>query len=89
MEELFKNGHYKVMEVSLGSGTSMPLHKATSDAVIIVRQGTAKLIFTDKEIELVQGATFVIPVNKEHRLEVTDKFVACIVLDAGAEIKFA
>ncbi len=89
MRELVSNNHYKVMEVSLNSNESMPRHKATSDAFIIVKEGIGKLIFEDREVNLLQGTTMLIPGNKEHKLEVKDKFKACIVFASGANIVFA
>ena len=57
MKKLFSNNYYKVMEVALNVGETMPLHKATSDAFIIVKEGSAKIIFSDVEVELHQGST--------------------------------
>ena len=88
MNKLFGNSHYKVMNVALKPGESMPLHKTTSDAFIIVKTGLARLIFSDKEVELQQGSTAVIPAHKEHQLQVKDAFNAYIIFAAEGEIKF-
>ena len=42
----------------------MPVHKATSDAFIIVKNGKGKIIFSDAEVGLQQGSTLMIPANK-------------------------
>ncbi|MDQ6903951.1 MAG: cupin domain-containing protein [Bacteroidota bacterium] len=88
MKQLFSNNYYKVMEVALNGGEAMPLHQATSDAFIIVKEGSGKIIFSDNEIELHQGSTQLIPANKQHRLQVHDAFKACIILASEAAIKF-
>ena len=88
MKQLFSNSHYKVLEVSLNNGESMLLHKATSDAFIIVKKGAGKIIFVDREIQLMQGATQLIPANEQHQLTINDDFNACIILASQAEIKF-
>ena len=88
MKQLFSNSHYKVLEVSLNKGESMPLHKATSDAFIIVKKGAGKITFVDREIQLMQGATQLIPANEQHQLKINDDFNACIILASQAEIKF-
>lgn len=89
MKQLFANENYKVMEVNLNAGESMPLHKATSDAVIIVKEGSGKITFTDLVINLTQGSTELVPANKEHKLDINENFKACIVMAPGAEIKFS
>ena len=88
MKQLFSNSHYKVLEVSLNNGDTMPLHKATSDAFIIVKKGTGKIIFVDREIQLIQGTTQLIPANEQHQLKINDDFNACIILASHAEINF-
>ena len=88
MKKIFSNNYYKVMEVALNIGETMPLHKATSDAFIIVKEGTAKIIFSDTEAELHQGSTFAIPANKEHKLQVIEAFKAFVVFASDGEIKF-
>jgi mannose-6-phosphate isomerase-like protein (cupin superfamily) len=88
MKQLFSNSHYKILEVWLKKDELMPLHKATSDAFIIVKSGTGKIIFDDSEVELFQGVTQLIPEDKHHKLQVTGTFNACIILASQAEIKF-
>lgn len=88
MKQLFSNNYYKVMEVSLNAGEAMPQHQSTSDAFIIVQEGSGKIIFSDNEVELHQGSTQLIPANKEHMLQVHDVFKACVILAPDAAIKF-
>jgi quercetin dioxygenase-like cupin family protein len=88
MKKLFSNDHYKVMSVILNAGESMPLHKATSDAFLIVKDGIGKIIFSDNEVELRQGSTIMIPADKEHQLEVTEAFNSYLIFAADGEIKF-
>ncbi len=88
MKQLFSNNYYKVMEVALNSGEALPLHKASSDAFIIVKEGSGKIIFADHEVELHQGSTQLIPANEEHRLQIHETFNACIILASDGAIKF-
>lgn len=88
MKQLFNNSHYKVLEVSLNKGESMPLHKATSEAFVIVKKGAGKIIFVDREIQLMQGTTQLIPANEQHQLKINEDFTACITLASQAEINF-
>ena len=88
MKQLCSNKYYKIMEVSLNGGEAMPLHQATSEAFIIVKEGSGKIIFSDNEVGLHQGSTQLIAANKEHRLQINESFKACIVLGTDAAIKF-
>ena len=88
MKQLYSGNDYKVMEVTLNDGESMPLHKASADAFIIVKKGSGKIIFSDNEVNLQQGSTLLIAANKEHRLQVNEAFNACVILGHDAAIKF-
>ena len=88
MNKLFGNGNYKVVNVVLNAGESMLLHKATSDAFLIVKAGFGKIIFSDNEVELQQGSAIMIPADKEHQLEVAGAFNAYVIFAADGEIKF-
>lgn len=89
MEELFHNGSYKVMQVTIPGGQNMPSHHASSDAFVIVQEGEALLIFSDETIELHPGSHHAIPAAKQHILKVVKDFRALIVMEAGAEITFS
>ena len=39
LKKIYENEFYKIMNVSLTKGESLPKHKATSDAFVIVKQG--------------------------------------------------
>ena len=88
MKKLFGNDHYKVMNVVLKAGESMPTHKATSDGFLIVKDGLGKIIFSDNVVELREGSTTLIPADKEHELEVTTAFNAYIIFSADGGVKF-
>ena len=88
MKLILESKTFKVISVSLEKGESMPNHKATSDAFVIVRQGKVKLIFDNHEIYLRQDSTQLIPANEKHTLQVEEDFSACIVLAIEGEIKF-
>lgn len=89
MKKLFSNAHYKIMEVTLDTGEEMPLHKATSDAFIIVREGAGTITFTDHKVDLQQGSSQLVPAHKEHTLHINENFKACIIMAPEAEIKFS
>ncbi len=66
----------------------MPDHRATTEAFIIVKRGRAKIIFDDKEVDLQQDSTHLIPANEKHTLQVEEDFSACIVFPIEGEIEF-
>ena len=88
IKKIFESTSFKVVSVTLKKGESMPNHKATSEAFIIVKHGKAKIIFDDKEIGLQQDSTQLIPANENHTLEVMEDFSACIVFPVEGEIEF-
>ena len=88
MKQLYGNRYYTVMEIALNSGEAMSLHKTTSDAFLIVKEGKGKIIFSDNEVKLQHGSRIMIPANKEHWLQINEKFNACIIFASEAEIKF-
>ncbi|MEO5592440.1 MAG: cupin domain-containing protein [Chitinophagaceae bacterium] len=88
IKKIFEGNSFKIVSVTLNKGESMPKHKATSDAFVIVKQGKGKIIFDDKEIELEQDSTQLIPANENHTLEVMEDFSACIVFPIEGEIEF-
>lgn len=88
MKEAYKNGHFKILDVSLNAGEKMPLHKATSDAFIINRKGKSKIIFTDKEVVLNPGDNYIIQANQPHQLEILEDFEASIIFEPDAHIDF-
>lgn len=88
IKKIFEGNSFKIMSVILNKGEVMPNHKATSEAFIIVKTGKAKIIFDDKEIELQQDSTHLIPANENHTLEVLENFSACIVFPIKGEIEF-
>jgi len=88
MKQIYSSEHYKIMNVLLNEGESMPRHRATSDAFIIVQKGKGKLSFDDRAVELQQGSTQQIPANAPHKLEIMEDFSACVIMAKEAEIKF-
>ncbi|WP_242920175.1 cupin domain-containing protein [Pontibacter liquoris] len=88
MKEIHANAAYKVLKVTLAKGEKMPQHFASSDAFLILEKGKVKLQLPDKEVELVQGATWHIPAGLPHSLQVLEDFSAYVVLAGQAQIKF-
>ena len=88
IKKIFESNSFKVMNVTLNKGETMPNHKATSEAFIIVKHGKAKIIFDYKEIGLQHDSTQLIPANENHILEVMEDFSACIVFPIEGEIEF-
>lgn len=89
MIELAKNDHYKIVKVELPAGTNMPRHFATSDAFVIVEDGSALLIYKGETCELVAGTQLCITSHEEHILKVTEDFKALIVLASEAAIIYS
>lgn len=88
MKEAFRNDHYKVLQVSLNYGESMPQHQATSDTFVINRKGKGRISFTDREVLLSQGETLLIKANEPHQMEIIEDFSATIILEPEAQINF-
>jgi quercetin dioxygenase-like cupin family protein len=89
MKKIYENDLYKVMNVSLKKGESLPQHKATSDAFIIVKQGRGTIIFDNREVPLQYDSAQLIPANETHTLEVLDDFRASIILGKNGDINFS
>jgi quercetin dioxygenase-like cupin family protein len=89
LKKIYENEFYKIMNVSLTKGESLPKHKATSDAFVIVKQGKGKIIFDNREIPLQHDSTQLIPANETHTLEVMEDFRASIILGKDGDINFS
>jgi len=87
-KEVYQSNHFKIIEVTLKFGETMPLHQATSNAYVICREGKAKLIFSDRAIIFEQGHSVFIPAKDPHKLEVLENFKASIVMEPEAKIDF-
>lgn len=87
--EAARNERYKILNVSLEMGESMPWHTASSDAFVIARKGKGKLSFTDRELMLSAGDTVLIPARERHRLDVIEPFSSSVILEPEAAIDFA
>ncbi len=88
MTKIYENHFYKVMNVSLKKGESLPKHKAISDAFVIVKEGKGKIIFDDSEVPLQHNSTQLIPANQTHSLVVIEDFRASIILGKEGDINF-
>jgi len=88
MKEAFKNDSYKVLNVSLKMGETMPLHKASSDAFVINRKGKGRISFSNREVILSEGDTVIIKANEPHRMEILEDFSSSIILEPDAKIDF-
>ncbi|HEY6082527.1 MAG TPA: cupin domain-containing protein [Chitinophagaceae bacterium] len=89
IKELHSGLQYRVLKAAIPAGQRMPTHFASSDAFIVVAKGKAELIFSDREVLLEKGISFLIPANKLHTLQVTEDFEAVIVLAGEGKIEFA
>ncbi|MFA5620795.1 MAG: cupin domain-containing protein [Weeksellaceae bacterium] len=88
IQETIKNNNYKVLDVTLKAGETMPLHKATSDALVINTGGKARLLIEGKTVILTPGDKYFIGGNIPHKLEILEDFHASVVMEPEAEIKF-
>lgn len=86
--EVDSNDQYKVLCVSLHAGETIPLHHATSDALLIGRKGRGEIIFADRQITISQGESLLIKADEPHRLNITEDFSSYLVLDLNGVIKF-
>jgi len=88
MKESYRNERFKVLNVSLNLGESMPLHKATSDAYVIAKKGKGKVSFSDREVVLSQGDSLLIKAQEQHKMNILEDFSASIILEPEANIEF-
>lgn len=86
--EVDSNDQYKVLSVSLHAGEGIPLHHATSDALLIGRKGTGRIIFADRQVTISQGDSLLIKADEPHRLDINEDFSSYLVLDLNGVIKF-
>ncbi len=76
------------MQVELPTGQIMPRHYATADAFMLVQKGVSKLSLSGNTHILQAGATFHIPANEPHLLEIISDFQAYVVMASEARIEF-
>ena len=79
---------FKMLEVTAEAGAVMPRHYCTSDAVVVVLEGTATLVLAEGAIPLVPGTSFLIPVGKVHTLNVERTFKATVIMGSSATLEF-
>ncbi len=89
MKELQRNDHYKILQVELPSGASMPRHFVTSDAFVVVEAGHALLICKNETCELSTGNSVSIPAREPHMLKIIEDFKAYVVLANDALINYS
>ena len=88
MKQLQANQNFQVVKIELSSGANMKRHIATSEACLLVEEGSALLIYAGETYELNKGETFIIPANEQHLLRIINDFKAWIILENGAEIRY-
>lgn len=88
MKEAYKCERFKVLNVSLLAGETMPLHKASSDVFVINRKGKGKISFADREVVLSEGDSILIKANEPHKMEILENFSSSIILEPDAQINF-
>ena len=79
---------FKVYEVIGKAGMKMPKHYSTKEAVILVKEGSARLQISEDEHILSKGSTFVIPAGKSHFLELLADFRANVIMENTSNIEF-
>jgi quercetin dioxygenase-like cupin family protein len=89
MKQLQENQNFRVVKIELKADACMKRHIATSEACVLVEEGSALLIYAGETYELNKGETLVIPANEQHMLRVINDLKAWIVLANGAEIRYA
>ena len=90
LEQIYAGENYKILNAEVPGGGTMPEHYATSDAFVIIRKGEASVNFDDgTQATIKEGATYLIPGNKRHNLQVLKDFEAFIVIGPEAKIEMA
>jgi quercetin dioxygenase-like cupin family protein len=88
MAKLTSGESFKVLQVTGQEGMLMPLHHSTSEAVVIVLEGSAVLIIDENEHLLQEGGAFIIPANQNHCLTLHSRFKALVVMSQESNIEF-
>jgi quercetin dioxygenase-like cupin family protein len=88
MEEVDSNEQYKVLSVTLNAGEAIPLHHATSEALLIGRKGKGRITFADRQLVVSQGDSILIKANEPHQMNILEDFSGYLVLDFDARINF-
>ncbi|TLF46256.1 cupin domain-containing protein [Maribacter aurantiacus] len=78
----------KILKVEGSTGSKMPIHTCSHEAIILVQQGEALLQMSDGEKILKTEDSFIIPAQKEHALKIKKNFRALVVMAVNAEINF-
>lgn len=87
MERICRGGYHTVLSADIPEGEAMQEHYSTSEALIIVLEGSAMLIFKDKQVHLSKGSVYLIPGLKVHSLEALEDLKIYLVLGTAGNIK--
>lgn len=87
VEEVWSGGYHRIFKAEIPAGEKMQEHYTTSDAFMVVVGGEARLIFKDKEVDLKEGSSFLIPGLKPHSLEASQDLKAFLTLAPMGNIK--
>jgi quercetin dioxygenase-like cupin family protein len=79
---------FKVLKVTGQSGSQMPLHYSTKEAVLIVQEGSALLKIEEEEHLLLAGDSFIIPARQSHNLSLKSEFKALVIMSLDSNIEF-
>lgn len=79
---------FKTLKVTALKGAVMPLHHATSEAVLIVQEGEAVLKMNGEKHILDKNASIIIPAFENHSLEIISDFNALVVMAVDSDIQF-
>ena len=80
---------FKVYEVTGKEGMIMPKHYSTKEAVVLVKEGSGRLLIAEKEHLLSKGSAFIIPAGVSHSLTLLADFRANIVMENTSNIEFS
>lgn len=88
MRPLQVGEQFKMLEVTAVAGAFMPVHYCTSEAIVMVREGTATLEMEGGNTELAPGSSILIPAGKPHSLRVGQPLKATVVMERTATLEF-
>ncbi|MCK0144771.1 cupin domain-containing protein [Arenibacter sp. F26102] len=78
----------KILQIKALSGTGMPKHHSTTEAVIVVLEGKAILKAKETEYLLEKGSSMLVPAGLEHSLTILEEFQAVAIMAKDANINF-
>ncbi|HWJ30342.1 MAG TPA: hypothetical protein VNS32_27660 [Flavisolibacter sp.] len=80
LEKLYQNNNFKVAMLSLKANQSIPSHKTASEVYFIVVKGKGQISFSDRQFELLEFTSIIIPSAEIHKVDAYEDLRALLVI---------